>query len=493
MNGVPEPTEQQISPFICRICRAPASMFVHGEGTVEYVHSRVWEDYNHDCDPAPAAKGEGDLACDFCGARDITWQYVLGAEMFMDIEDLTHGFSREWAVCGDCDQVIRRRNADALVARHFGSETTRRNSARRQRIQGCPDTPEQTRGGRKVIEEMVSRFLGMISERRPFTRPAPVTPITPRRLHRARQQLVRFWGSDMLREGLLDDPGVVVLPGEDAGCSALGLPVVRPTREMVDKFTQRIQQATATADLYWVSRDFTNLAVRSGKKLPDLTLLRDEVPTPSGLVVFATPVGEVSVDGDEPARALVIAASWTLIPGGVWVILHCQPEQVWPDQDRDELREFPGLLYPVAAGGAVPFGVTLPAEITQHASAGVWGTLLALWFLMRQPGVAATRDETPDRKDARRFARANNGQAMPAVRVVDLRRTGGTTGRGSGTGAARVVTKRSLVGGATGGFWRNQVHGPGRAERKRIWIDPFVRGPDGAPFADETPTVRVVR
>lgn len=31
------------------------------------------------------------------------------------------------------------------------------------------------------------------------------------------------------------------------------------------------------------------------------------------------------------------------------------------------------------------------------------------------------------------------------------------------------------------GHWRNQVHGPGRAARKRIWIQPYWKGPEEAP------------
>lgn len=30
------------------------------------------------------------------------------------------------------------------------------------------------------------------------------------------------------------------------------------------------------------------------------------------------------------------------------------------------------------------------------------------------------------------------------------------------------------------GHWRNQAHGVGRAERRRMWIQPFMRGPEGA-------------
>jgi hypothetical protein len=31
------------------------------------------------------------------------------------------------------------------------------------------------------------------------------------------------------------------------------------------------------------------------------------------------------------------------------------------------------------------------------------------------------------------------------------------------------------------GHWRNQPHGKDRAERRRIWIQPYWKGPDDAP------------
>jgi hypothetical protein len=32
------------------------------------------------------------------------------------------------------------------------------------------------------------------------------------------------------------------------------------------------------------------------------------------------------------------------------------------------------------------------------------------------------------------------------------------------------------------GFWRWQAFGPGRTERKRIWVDGFVKGPADKPL-----------
>lgn len=52
---------------------------------------------------------------------------------------------------------------------------------------------------------------------------------------------------------------------------------------------------------------------------------------------------------------------------------------------------------------------------------------------------------------------------------------------GVSSGARWSLTYKTLV----RGHWRNQAHGPGREQRKMIWIDPHVRGPD---FADRVAT-----
>lgn len=52
---------------------------------------------------------------------------------------------------------------------------------------------------------------------------------------------------------------------------------------------------------------------------------------------------------------------------------------------------------------------------------------------------------------------------------------------GVSSGARWNLTYKTLV----RGHWRNQAHGPGRGERKMIWINPHVRGPD---FADRVAT-----
>jgi hypothetical protein len=82
----------------------------------------------------------------------------------------------------------------------------------------------------------------------------------------------------------------------------------------------------------------------------------------------------------------------------------------------------------------------------------------------------------------RRLARRNRGKRRPphAVTVIELRRRHHYGQYQEGTGT--FLTYRSV----TSGHWRNQPYGKGRQEVKRIWIHPYVRGPEGAPFHQST-------
>jgi hypothetical protein len=72
---------------------------------------------------------------------------------------------------------------------------------------------------------------------------------------------------------------------------------------------------------------------------------------------------------------------------------------------------------------------------------------------------------------------SRGASALPAVTYIMV---GGTVpplriGEG-GEGARRQLTSRQFV----RGFWRRQVHGPGRTLRKLMYVEPFWRGPDTA-------------
>lgn len=81
--------------------------------------------------------------------------------------------------------------------------------------------------------------------------------------------------------------------------------------------------------------------------------------------------------------------------------------------------------------------------------------------------------EYTDRKLARRTR--NKRRPPPMVTIVTLRHA---KSHGKYDGDGSWLTYRSV----TAGHWRWQPYGPGRQQVKHIWINPYVRGPEDAPF-----------
>lgn len=96
----------------------------------------------------------------------------------------------------------------------------------------------------------------------------------------------------------------------------------------------------------------------------------------------------------------------------------------------------------------------------------------ALWLLLGQT-VTVVEDEAVDRPARRRATRKN---LPPKVTVIRLRRAEGHARR---EGESHVEWQHRWI---VRGHWRWQACGPNRSERRRIWIHPFVKGPEGAPL-----------
>lgn len=90
-------------------------------------------------------------------------------------------------------------------------------------------------------------------------------------------------------------------------------------------------------------------------------------------------------------------------------------------------------------------------------------------FLMLNQTLVRVEDDQPNRASRRRAMR----KGMPGkVAVIALRRQEGVSRH---EGESVVEWSHRWV---VRGHWRWQACGPGRAERKRIWIAPFVKGPE---------------
>lgn len=99
--------------------------------------------------------------------------------------------------------------------------------------------------------------------------------------------------------------------------------------------------------------------------------------------------------------------------------------------------------------------------------------VMALWMLMDQT-VTCTDREIPDRPALKRAKRARLPQE---VTVIRLRRE--DADYEPHEGESLVEWRHRWI---VRGHWRWQACGEGRQDRKRIWINPFVKGPQGLPI-----------
>ena len=97
----------------------------------------------------------------------------------------------------------------------------------------------------------------------------------------------------------------------------------------------------------------------------------------------------------------------------------------------------------------------------------------AAWLLMTQAGVANIDTAAPSRAERRRAQR--DRREPPTVRVVRIRHAENRPSIDDEN------TVRYRVRWTVRGHWRRQWY-PSRGDHRPVWINPHVKGPDGAPL-----------
>jgi hypothetical protein len=233
------------------------------------------------------------------------------------------------------------------------------------------------------------------------------------------------------------------------------------------------------AELFFVSSPLGHLAQASGRTLPEYRLNPEDVPAPVGMCVYGDSIGRI---GDGDIRLVV----WGPGPrGGLEVSFWADAYQFWSDTIVDE-RTIAQRFGPVAFLHAAHFPWrTVPAwgtvsltepdvDIARDATESCERTLISTWLLMGQT-LAHSERVLPPRSSRRRIARA--GMVDAAVTYTDLRRTRTIPGDNPEASEGRRLTRRSIV----RGHWRQQWY-PSRGDHRPLWIDPHIRGPEGAPL-----------
>ncbi|WP_261568241.1 hypothetical protein [Frankia gtarii] len=262
----------------------------------------------------------------------------------------------------------------------------------------------------------------------------------------------------------------------------------------------------AGAELYFVAGDMVELAVTAGESLPDFHLEPEDVPAPTGFVVFAEPIGSyVNTDVPPPVHIPIVAVSWGQFGadewprGGVWVTYYAPTnfagmekaaEQVHGrplrGHERQRLRAARAPLVwenEAFLGYGVDRKAGLkPGDSHRDASAGPasttapWiQTLRATWLLMNQTHIVEVEENQPDRAAVRRARR--DGLTASPVRLIHLRRATREQGAPADEGGAREYTCRWMV----RGHWRQQWY-PSRGVHRPLWINPHLKGPEDRPL-----------
>lgn len=475
----------------CKLCGVMIITMSGPDGVDTLVHSRPWESHNHEPVPVPASMATNRVhVCDICGDVGAVWQYR--GETVHSVAGTTDGL---WTVCGPCDKLVLVRDYEGIEARYENAEAPRQANAFQAMLNGKEYSATAEAFGRQTQRTLWRKYIPTIRHRERIPKPVPLPPMRPGQMPKIRDRIIEHWNSDMAAAGVQEcirADGFIAMPAQDMGMEGFLTYAKSADDDQLRRFFSRMSAALYRSDLFWISEQFTHRAVTAGKLLPDVTITAKDLPADNGFVIWETPICELPAP--KPGLNVPVrAASWTVIPdGGVWITVYMQPETFISRADLTpaDVRKALGFLSPWSPGGGLTFGFHDLGEI--DGGRLFFRTLIATWLLMRQPGMADQDDTTKIDADVKR-AYKRKKRAEPTVHLVNLRRVRRAPRR-AGETEARQYTHAVKVGEKTGGFWRDYWVGPGRRERDRLFIEPYVARAD-LPFKDESPvpTVKVLK
>ncbi|GAA3742175.1 hypothetical protein GCM10022225_27210 [Plantactinospora mayteni] len=417
----------------CVVC-TNALNAIDDDGTVTYEHPVAPTSGDHDPVPVPAYQlAHVFRRCHLCSANAPVWMYRTP-----EIEALAEGgtrpvmetYSTRWNVCCRCAALIEQDDHRTLTDASIAVMRWRRTDPRAQ------------------ILAVLHRAIVLMREpgRTLLTTggwsPAPMKAST---LPKVRDRLT----------GLLRGP--------------IGLPTpidhTEPRRLIADGLDQ--------ARLYWIDPQFTTLVAEVLADLPTTHITDRIVPGGSGLLAWSAPLDR---------RHRIAAASWTPRPGGWQMVCYRSLGLDLLPTVMETVRHEIGWLVPIHVE-------YVRQELTVNGDHPL-ASLVASWLIIAQQ---LTRDEpTPvDPPIRKAYARAH--RPPPEVRLIRIKPATSRPSPPPTTADDRTPSGRAKP---DHRYWvsaheRNQAYGPGRSLRKKIDIDPFLKGPEDAPIKPST-TVRIL-
>ncbi|WP_341716571.1 hypothetical protein QQG74_21570 [Micromonospora sp. FIMYZ51] len=418
---------QQIA---CRTCGRLLNRYLDLDtGQAHYTHPTS-ERADHDPDPVPADQIDTHHVCDFCSDDKIVYTFrVNPVEMVViaDTEQLIQRYGSNWSACIECADLVQARDVPRLSARIMRA--------------GVPFDPQvidnlHTMQQAVVDSVLPGRALATIGHWQPTPLPAPILPKIRDRL----AQLIRSHDE---------------------------LPLGLNNTDLRDQLAASLDAAR----LYWIDREFTELTTHAAASLPTTTVTAADAPAPHGLIAWAQPVGH---------RADLTAATWTTNPDGIRIICYRSIGTGLSAGPLQRLREQVGWLLPHYTTHLRPDDVI---DTTSPASA-----VIATWLLIGQK-LTETTTVTADK--AIRKAYQRTGRPAPEVRLVRIRGTATTANTHTDRQPTNQPGREHQYRWWVRGHWRNQPYGPGRTQRRLIYLDPQIRGPEDKPIKAST-TVRIL-
>lgn len=248
-----------------------------------------------------------------------------------------------------------------------------------------------------------------------------------------------------------------------------------------DPFASTVIRALTEGDMWWVSAPMTALAWAAAPDLPSDQTAERTRPTLGGVLIWEGGTGITAQFKDAPAelwtgRAFgnpqpplvdIVGVCWTPGPNGPLIL------GLTNDQHVREHQHWDGL-FPIAPDS--------PGLLRLEAM------LISTWLLADQPSIGTRRRYDP--RTAGMHARKIPHDSE--VQIIKLREhlthPEAWPGEDTDTPEERrwQLTHRILV----SGHWRQQPCGPGRADRRPIFVPPHIKGPPGAPLVVK-PRVKV--
>lgn len=256
--------------------------------------------------------------------------------------------------------------------------------------------------------------------------------------------------------------------------------------------TKRVNAPTAFT-LIWLSSDAIE-RMASAAEHNVLQLTQKPLPVDGFAIGLGNPVGVHNTLSATPVYTLLAepVADVAEIPGlnkAGMVLPHIPGFRVTATDDRtmpcarfatDEYGYGPGEQPQDGTDtepGAQPAGIYLSFAV-------LGGLIRIAWTLLNEP---VEQDVTATTVVAERLSPGKGRRHRDTdVSIIDVRRPSGVRYAPSG----REVEHDHRW--SVRGHWRNQPFGPGRAQRRRIWIDSFVCGPEDKPLIHR-PKVSVIR